>query len=257
MGHINPMPDKNQPTAIFVADSHFHLDPDSAEQQRIRRFGELMVLAQQSDHLFLLGDIFDFWFDYPHFRLRGYDEILHALDRVKAAGTTIHFVGGNHDIWAARFLNQRYGSNPSGAPFVITLGERRIKVCHGDGLLGFDWAYNTFRSMVRTRTGIVLAKTLHPEILYAFSKWLSGQSRGATRDEASQIEEKAQIWIDNCRETDWDLIIMGHVHHPFEVRSKKQTLTALAGWLSKPGYGVLQHGEFKLLDFERDQLPRF
>jgi len=250
------MCDNNQPTAIFVADSHFHLFPDPAEQQRIRKFCELMTLAQKADHLFLLGDIFDFWFDYPHFRLRGYEEILRALDKVKATGTIIHFVGGNHDIWAARFLHQRYGSTPDGEPFVITLGQKRVKVCHGDGLLGYDWAYNTFRTIVRTRAGIVLAKSLHPEILYAFSEWLSGKSRGATRDEAEKIEEKAQIWINNCQEPHWDLMIMGHVHHPFEVRDQKKVLTALAGWFDDLGYGVLQNGEFKLLDFERDQLPR-
>lgn len=249
------MSDNKQPTAIFVADSHFHLKPESAEQQRIRSFGELMTLAQKADHLFLLGDIFDFWFDYPHFRLRGYDEILYAIDQVKAAGTTIHFVGGNHDIWAARFLHERYGSSPDAEPFVVTFGDLRIKVCHGDGLLGFDWAYNTFRNIVRTRLGIVLAKSFHPEILYAFSTWLSGHSRGATRDEAGRIEEKAQTWIDNCKETDWDLMIMGHVHHRFEVRSQKQVLTALAGWFDHPGYGVLQDGQFKLLDFEKDPKP--
>ncbi len=251
------MSDLNQPTAIFVADSHFHLNPDSAEQQRIRRFGELMLLAQKADHLFLLGDIFDFWFDYPHFRMRGFDEILQALDQVKAAGTTMHFVGGNHDIWAAQFLHQRYGTSKDAEPFVISLGQLRIKVCHGDGLLGYDWAYNAFRTMVRTRLGIVLAKSLHPEILYAFSEWLSGQSRGATRDEAGRIEEKAQTWIDQCREDQWDLMIIGHVHHRFEVSSGKQRLTALAGWFDHPGYAIVQNGEFKLLDFEKDPRPSF
>ena len=238
-----------------MADSHFHLCPNSAEQKRIRNFCALMTLAQKADHLFLLGDVFDFWFDFPHFRLRGYEEILQALDKVKSAGTKIHFVGGNHDIWASRFMHQRYGSNPDGEPFVVTLGQMRIKVCHGDGLLGFDWAYNTFRTLVRTRLAIVLAKSLHPEILFAFSQWLSGQSRSANRDEASEIEEKAQIWVNKCREKDWDLMIMGHVHHPFKVRSKKLALTALAGWFDNPGYGLYQNDEFKLLDFERDPLP--
>ncbi len=249
------MQHNRQPTAIFVADSHFHLFPDAAEQQRIRRFCELLELSQKADHLFLLGDIFDFWFDYPHFRLRGYDEILQAIDQVRDAGTRIHFVGGNHDIWAAQFLNLRYGTSPNGEPFVISLGSRQIKVCHGDGLLGFDWAYNTFRAMVRTRLGIVLAKSLHPEILYTLSHWLSGQSREASRDEASRIEEKAQVWIDRCRETDWELMIMGHVHHPFQAVSGGQTLTALAGWFDILGYGVLQEGVFSLLDFEKDPRP--
>ena len=179
------MSDQNQqPTAIFVADSHFHLHPDSQEERRVAQFCELMELASRADHLVLLGDIFDFWFDYPHFRLRGYESILHALDKVRDAGTIIHFIGGNHDIWAATYMKQRFGCKIAGETELLTLGSRRILLSHGDGLLGFDWVYNTFRAMVRTRAGIVLAKSLHPEILYAFSEWLSGTSRGADRDEA-------------------------------------------------------------------------
>jgi len=251
------MQQNKQPTAIFVADSHFHLSPNADEQQRIRQFCELMSVAQKADHLFLLGDIFDFWFDYPHFRLRGYDEILHAIDLVRDAGTKIHFVGGNHDIWASQFMHQRYGTNIEGDPFTITLGSLRIKACHGDGLLGFDWAYNTFRTIVRTRLGIVLAKSLHPEILYALSEWLSGQSRSSTRDEAIRIEEKAQDWINKCQESDWDIMIIGHVHHRFAAVNGDQTLTALAGWCDCLGYAVVQDGVFKMLDFKKDPRPIF
>jgi UDP-2,3-diacylglucosamine hydrolase len=255
MRQIEPMLNQKQPTAIFVADSHFHLNPDSAEQDRIRSFCGLMALAEKADHLFLIGDIFDFWFDYPHFRLRGYEEILQALDQVRDAGTKIHFVGGNHDIWAAQYMSQRYGSHAKALPFVAPLGDLRVKVCHGDGLLAYDWAYNTFRTIVRTRLGIVLAKSLHPEILFAFSQWLSGQSRSATRDEATSIEAKAQAWIDKCREPDWDLMIIGHLHHPLEVRSGNQVLTVLAGWFETLGYGILSQGEFRLLDFDSDPTP--
>jgi len=244
-----------QPTAIFVADSHFHLNPDEREQRRIRGFCDLMALSEKADHLFLLGDIFDFWFDYPHFRLRGYEEILQALDRVRAAGTRIHFVGGNHDIWAATYLHQRYGTRPDGEPFVIRLGDRTLNLVHGDGLLSHDWAYNTFRTIVRTRAGIVLAKSLHPEILYALSKWLSGHSRSATRDEAGQIESKGERWIRRQAGAAWDLTIIGHVHHPFEAEAGGRTLTALAGWFDILGYGLLQDGRFRQLDFERDPAP--
>lgn len=253
LGHIMPMPEQKQPTAIFVADSHFHLNPDSSEQHRIRRFIDLLTLAESVDHLILLGDIFDFWFDYPHFRLRGYDEILQALDRVRDSGTEIHFIGGNHDIWAASFLHQRYGTRQDGETFILSLGKHKIKLCHGDGLLGFDWAYNLFRAMVRTRLGIVLAKSLHPEILYFISKWLSGRSRAATRDEANRIEDKAQIWLEKNQEDDWDLMVIGHVHHAFAVSSGQQTFTALAGWFDTLGYGLLEEGNFRLLDF--DEVP--
>ncbi len=249
------MNDPKQPTAIIVADSHFHLHPDPQEQERLDKFLALLELATRADHLVLLGDIFDFWFDYPHFRLSGFDSIFQALDRVRDAGTRIHFIGGNHDIWAAAFMHQRYGCNPTGETEIVQFGDRRLLLQHGDGLLKFDWAYNSFRAVVRTRTGIVLAKALHPEILYAFSKWLSGKSRSATRDEASKIEIRARKWLDRQQPADWDLTVMGHVHHGFQIDAGPLQMASLAGWFDPLGYGLLQEGEFRLLDFARDPLP--
>jgi UDP-2,3-diacylglucosamine hydrolase len=249
------MNDLKQPTVIIVADSHFHLRPDQAEKQRLAKFLELIHLAAKADHLVLLGDIFDFWFDYPHFRLDGYDAIFQELDRVRDAGTRIHFIGGNHDIWAAGFMHQRYGCSPTGETEIVQFGDRRLLLIHGDGLLKFDWAYNSFRAVVRTRAGIVVGKSLHPEILYAFSIWLSGKSRTATRDEASQIESRSRKWLDRQEEVDWDLMVMGHVHHGFKTESGKLQMASLPGWFDPLGYGLLQGGEFHLLDFVHDPLP--
>ncbi len=243
------------PTAIIVADSHFHLRPDPAEQQRVGCFLELMDLACAADHLVLLGDIFDFWFDYPHFRLSGYDRILSSLDKVYSAGTKIHFIGGNHDIWAAGYLHERHGSEPAGQPLILQLGDLKILFDHGDGLLGHDWLYSTFRSMVRTKPGILLAKSLHPEILYALSTWLSGKSRNATRDEAVEIEQKAEAWLAKQVQVPWDLMVIGHVHHRFKISAQGRNLYALHGWFDHLDYGVIQNGELTVLDFFHDPMP--
>jgi len=216
------MNQQGQPTVIFVADSHFHLDPDPAEQQRLDRFLSLLELSRRADHLVLLGDIFEFWFDYPHFRLKGYDRILNILDEVREAGTKIHFIGGNHDIWAAGYLHQRYGSSPTGDTEILTFGDRRVLLSHGDGLLKFDWAYNSFRAVVRTRAGIVLGKALHPE---------------------------------RQHDPDWDLMVMGHVHHGFICESGGRRLASLAGWFDPLGYALLREGNIQLLDFTNDPLP--
>jgi UDP-2,3-diacylglucosamine hydrolase len=144
------MTERKQPTALFIADSHFRLRPDGAERRRIDSFLEFLKMSRQVDHLFLLGDIFDFWFDYPHFRLKGFEEILHGLDQVKQAGVQLHFVGGNHDIWATDYFHQRFGCDPAPSSRIVPLGDMKIRISHGDGLLGYDWAYNTFRKIVRT-----------------------------------------------------------------------------------------------------------
>lgn len=246
------MSGSKQPTALFVADSHFHLEPTDRELGRLDAFLSFLHDARAVDHLFLLGDIFDFWFDYPHFRLKGYEELLLGLDRVRDAGVQLHFVGGNHDIWAQDYFRERYGCEIAPVDRVIELGGMRIRLSHGDGLLGYDWAYNTFRDIVRTRAGILLAKSLHPELLYAISTWLSGKSRGATREEASEIEEKALKWLRQAQ-GEWDLMVIGHVHHGFDLSHGPYRMTALPGWLDPLGYGELKDGCFRLCRYPGDR----
>jgi hypothetical protein len=84
---------------------------------------------------------------------------------------------------------------------------------------------------------------------------MSGKSRGATRDEASAIVARAERWIARQPAADWDLMVMGHVHHGFQVSSGDRTLASLAGWFDPLGYGLLQDGDFSLLDFAKDPPP--
>jgi UDP-2,3-diacylglucosamine pyrophosphatase LpxH len=166
---------------------------------------------------------------------------------LRHAGTRIHFVGGNHDIWAARYFHERFGTSPSGGPLQLTLGSTRIHCVHGDGMLGKDLLYRGFRGLVRNPAAVRLAKALHPEALYAFSTWLSGASRAANRDEADGIEAKAARHLARCLKSptagpDWDVLVMGHVHHAFRVTQGSHTLLSLGGWLTPLNYGVLRDG---------------
>jgi len=224
--------------ALFLADSHFHTERGPTEERRYRAFLALLRRHAGTPDVVLLGDIFDFWFDYPHFVMKGYEELLAVLDEVRGAGSRLHFVGGNHDIWAARYLHDRYGTSRDGGPLTLELDGRRVRCLHGDGLLGRDLLYAAFRSLVRHPAGVALGKSLHPEALYAFSTWLSGTSRSCTRDEVAGIESKASRWLQRQRDPDWDHLIMGHVHHRFTVEHGGRRLTTLGGWLDAQHYAI-------------------
>jgi UDP-2,3-diacylglucosamine hydrolase len=244
------------PTSVlFVADCHFHARPGAQERGRLDRFLAFLEFARRADRLVLLGDIFDFWFDYPHFRMKGYREILQALDRVAEAGTRLTFVGGNHDIWAAPYLHERYGTSPDGRSTTLEVGGLRVRLCHGDGILGKDWLYGTFRAIVRHPVGVLIGKSIHPELLFRFSNWLSGTSRQACRDEAETMVARAERWLARRDAAAWDILVIGHVHHPFRLERHGRILAALGGWLDREGYALLRGGEFQLLDFARDPLP--
>jgi UDP-2,3-diacylglucosamine pyrophosphatase LpxH len=130
-----------------------------------------------------------------------------------------------------------------------------VRLVHGDGLLDRDWAYASFRAVVRNRLAVAVAKSLHPEFLFKFSSWLSGKSRSATREEARSIEQKVARWLSAHPDPDWDLLIIGHLHHPLLSEFGGRRLACLGGWLDRLGYGLLQGAEFRLLDFDRDRRP--
>lgn len=238
-------------TVLFVGDTHFHLVPEPGEDRRIMRFLEFLETARAADRLVLLGDVFDFWFDYPHFRLRGYEEILSGLDAVRDAGVRIDFVGGNHDIWAASYFHERYGSHPDGEPLDLLLDGVRVHVVHGDGLLARDWVYGSFRRTVRHKAGRIFAKSFHPELLYHFSRWLSGTSRRASRDESEVILQRAQRHLEATTGA-WDLLLIGHVHLPFHLRHEGRAMAALGSWFGEESYGLWRDGAFSVRDFATD-----
>lgn len=230
------------PQALFLADCHFHVERDAAEEARYRDVLDLLHRHAGIGDLVLLGDIFDFWFDYPHFYMKGYEALLRVLDAVRAAGTRLHFVGGNHDIWAARYLHRRYGTDPDAGPVTLRLDGQRVHCVHGDGLLGRDLFYAAFRAVVRHPLGVGLGKSLHPELLFALSSWLSKSSRQSTRDEAAGIERKADAWLRRQHRADWDHLVMGHVHHAYGTHAGGRRLTCLGGWLGDRNYALWRDG---------------
>jgi UDP-2,3-diacylglucosamine pyrophosphatase LpxH len=162
-------------------------------------------------------------------------------------------------------MRERYGCEIRPTHSLLQAGGRPVQLCHGDGMFKLDWAYGAFRALVRARVGVAAAKSLHPEILFALSTWLSGRSRCATRDEARVIESRAAAWLARqpiaastagAAPAAWDLTVIGHVHHGFVTHDRGRTLAALPGWLDPLGYGVLQDGNWRLLDFDRDPPPQ-
>lgn len=235
----------NSMRAVFVADSHFHVRRDAAEEARFQRLIAWLDDHAGVEHIVLLGDIFDFWFDYPHFVMKGYEPLLAALDRARGAGSQLHFVGGNHDIWAAGYLHRRCGTAAAGGPLDLLLDGCRIRCLHGDGLLGRDVLYQIFRATVRHPIGVGLAKALHPELLFALSTWLSGNSRHCDRDEIVTLDRKAARWLAAQHDAAWDHLIIGHIHHPQTTADGPRKLSSLGGWLDELNYGCWRDGRFE------------
>ncbi len=151
-------------TVYFASDTHFGAMAAPRERARIERFLNWLQGLEDGSELILLGDIFDFWLDYPTFMPKTHLEILYGLRKLQDRGCRISFVGGNHDIWCADFLREQLDIPILAGGTVIERQGRKLRLDHGDGILSGDIFYRGFRAAVRNPLLVFLAKSLHPEI---------------------------------------------------------------------------------------------
>lgn len=216
------------PDAVIVSDAHLgpSLPPDAF----------LRFLAQVPDlggHLVVNGDLFDFWFEYGRVIPRRAFPVLSALHGLAAGGIRVTVTGGNHDRWGGGFWRDELGADfhPEGTR--LELAGWRCAVLHGDGMNETHAAARVLHAVTRWPVTIAAFRWLHPDVGLRLVDVLSGRVARQTRDRA--VLERAaaaqDAWAREFmrRETDVDVLVMGHTH--------RAVLTALAPmrWYLNPG----------------------
>ena len=202
-----------RPPTYIASDMHLGAVPRTTE----RAFIEFLEhAARDAGSVLLVGDLFDFWFEYgsvipgTHFRT------LAALARLVEAGIDVTLVGGNHDAWGGRFLREEVGVEFRDRPFRTTLAGRPALVAHGDGLGGGDLRYRLLKSVLRSRAVILAFRALHPELgirlARAVSRTETRTDEAATRGRARFLEEWATARLHEAEELGW--VVCGHCHIP-------------------------------------------
>lgn len=154
----------NRPEKIYIA-SDLHLgapDPTSslAREKHFVRF--LREVAHDATELYLLGDVFDFWFEYKRVVPRGYVRLLGQLAAMADAGVKIHLFAGNHDLWYDGYLTQEIGATLYREPVIRSFHGRRYYLAHGDGLGPGDHGYKVMKRVFTHPLSRWLFARLHP-----------------------------------------------------------------------------------------------
>ena len=241
----------------FASDAHFGAGRAEDQARRVERFSRWVGGLDDASHLYLVGDVFDFWFDYPTFMPKQHMEVLYALRRAMDRGVEVIFVGGNHDAWAERFFERTLGAAVLESGTVVRHQGRSLRLHHGDGLLGDDAGYRMFRAIVRHPIPVFLGQCVHPELLHRFAMWLSRRSRARDRDTTEQIVEVMRQYGQRHPHDDVDHLVIGHVHTPAQLHFDGWTLTCLGDWIGHFTAGRLRDGEFSLVrvDEHGDMIP--
>ncbi len=245
-------------TAYFISDAHLGINYNGCEERESHLITFLRGIQDSASHLFIIGDLFDFWIEYKHAIRPIYFSVLHEFKLLINSGTTIYYLAGNHDFALGPFLERTIGMHTCPGHFDITLQGKKIHLYHGDGILKSDVGYRFWRATLRNPINQFLYKCLHPNIGVPIATLCSGSSRffHAKRWSDKKQREYLQVakrYLDNGA----DIITMGHTHLPklYKYDLEGKTYCNTGEWLHKYSYAKLENGEISLWQYLPYQSP--
>lgn len=243
---------------FFLSD--FHLGAPTPEISLIREKKIISFLDEikgDAEQIFIVGDLFDFWFEYRRVVPRGYVRILGKLAELTDAGIPVHFFVGNHDMWMKDYFQKELNIQVYHAPATFVFNNRKFLVGHGDGLGPGDHKYKMMKKVFRSRTCQWLFGILPPAIGIGVADYFSRKSRAKTgqTDEVFLGEEKEWLII-YCKEIlhkeFYDYFIFGHRHLPIDFSlTDKSRYINLGDWIKYNSYAVFEDGNLALKYYEK------
>jgi UDP-2,3-diacylglucosamine hydrolase len=242
---------------IVVADAHLGQVPPAV---RAAFHAFLDGVPQPGDHLLIMGDLFDFWFEYPSVIPRKHFATVAKLQDVGARGVPITFVGGNHDRWGGSFFRHDLGIDFFGGEADLDLAGRRAFVAHGDGLTEQHWSGALMHRFTRHPLTIAVFRLLHPTIGFwiadLFSRHLADNTKDrAVLDRAATAQRK---WAADllARRPDLALVIMAHTHRPvLDTLPDGRAYLNPGAFLDGGRYAVVTANGAELKQFTAGRLP--
>lgn len=237
-------------SVYFLSDTHFNHDRSgTGEREKRKRFLGFLESIEGSGALYLVGDIFDFWFEYRSVIPRYYGDVISGLRRLSLSGTPIYVTGGNHDHWFGDYLPVEIGARILPPVSTHELQGRKVKLTHGDDLLPGDYGYKALKLLIRSRPAVAAARLVHPDLLYAFAFFFSRRSKSLTHAKTERCAERLiEIAPGEFFEDGNDAFITGHVHLPRIVEFGKRVFIILGDWERHFSWARLTGGEFFLED---------
>ncbi len=239
--------------------SDFHLGaPDHAgslvRERRIVRF--LETIRADAAEIFIVGDLFDFWYEYRTVVPKGYTRILGKMAEISDAGIRIHFFTGNHDMWMKGYFEEELQIPVYHEPRAFEWNGKKFLIGHGDGLGPGDHGYKFLKKIFRNKACQWLFGILPPALGVGLANYLSRSSRAVTgQAEEIFLGEDKEWLVQYCREilqkSYFDYLIFGHRHLPIDLSlgdkgSGNSRYINLGDWIRYNTYAVF--------DGDRDQL---
>ena len=196
---------------LFISDVHFGLQSKEIEEKKEKLLVKFLnEVAPDSDELFIVGDLFDYWFEYKYVYQKGFFRTLTALKDLTDKGVIVHYFIGNHDFMHLNFFTDEIGTILYEEAVEFVLNGKKFFIAHGDGMVKNDFGYKILKSILRNKKIQWLYSWLHPDIGVGLAKFSSRSSRDYTaKKDYGKVDglfETAKNKIDNG----FDYVLFGH-----------------------------------------------
>lgn len=244
---------------IYFA-SDFHLGVPNFESSRER---ELHIIKWLDDisadaaEIYLLGDIFDFWFEYKSVVPKGHVRLLGKIAEVVDSGIPVSLFTGNHDMWMFDYLEKEIGVKIYREPVVKKFGSKRFYLGHGDGLGPGDYKYKLLKNIFANKVCQWLFARVHPNFAFTIAQMWSGKSRLKNINKEEGFTTKENEWLysyckNQLANQHYDFFVFGHRHLPLDlaIEGHDSRYLNLGEWVTgDPHYAVFDGHELTLQKF--------
>lgn len=238
----------------FISDVHLGLGPRDIEKKKENLLlAFLKDILPATDHLFILGDLFDFWFEYGTVIPKGFHRTLAALQDFTDRGIPVDYLAGNHDFWMDDFFPMELGIRVHPDPFEVDVDGKRVYLHHGDGIAEKDVGYRLLKPVLRNRLAFRLYRWLHPDVGVRLARGSSRTSRSYTATKDFGEQEAMAAFAARRIRSGADIVIMGHRHQPLRMELSGGVYINLGDWISHRTFAEMKDGTIALRTWNEPQ----
>ena len=242
---------------FFASDAHLGLPIKGQVVEREKRFVKwLDEIKDQAGCIFLLGDIFDYWYEYKKVVPRGFTRLLGKISEITDRGIPVHFFTGNHDIWVFDYLPQETGIILHKEAYITELLGKKFFLAHGDGLGPGDKNYKLLKKIFTSRMLQWLFSRLHPNFSIWFAhKWSRNSRKVQGTPDPYLGDDKEWLVLfakEMLKKEHFDYFIFGHRHIPLHIPlNEKAEFMYLGDWISHFTYAVFDGEKLELKKYTK------
>ncbi|SFS42384.1 UDP-2,3-diacylglucosamine hydrolase [Lutibacter maritimus] len=240
----------------FASDQHFGAPTAAKSKVREQKFVNwLDAIKNDAEHIFLLGDLFDFWFEYKKAVPKGFVRVLGKFAELSDSGIKIHFFVGNHDLWMNNYFETELNIPTYYKPTEFVFNNKTFLIGHGDGLGPGDKGYKRMKKVFTNSFSKWLYRWLHPDIGIKLAQYLSVKNKLISGEEDVKFLGEENEWlVQYCKQKlqikHIDYFLFGHRHLPMEINLAPNSKYINTGdWITHFTYAVFNGEEMMLKSY--------